>query len=163
MTTRRSILAWRLPWTEKPGGLQFMGSHRLRLDWVTDTHRPYETASQRVAQDNTLGVLTLLCPPLPDPDLAHWLFLCILAFREIRVEFQAVIQKACSEMTKAGIFSSQHASHSFNWKLPQLISERFPAQQGTLINTWQTVNGSFFPTGVSHCAAGFTAERCHSV
>ena len=26
MATRCSILAWRIPWTEKPGGLQSMGS-----------------------------------------------------------------------------------------------------------------------------------------
>ena len=26
MTTLSSILAWRIPWTEEPGGLQFMGS-----------------------------------------------------------------------------------------------------------------------------------------
>ena len=25
MTTHSSILDWRIPWTEKPGGLQFMG------------------------------------------------------------------------------------------------------------------------------------------
>ena len=25
MTTHSSILAWRIPWTEEPGGLQFMG------------------------------------------------------------------------------------------------------------------------------------------
>ena len=24
-----SILAWRIPWTEEPGGLQFMGSQEL--------------------------------------------------------------------------------------------------------------------------------------
>ena len=28
MATHSSILAWRIPWTEKPGGLQFMGSQR---------------------------------------------------------------------------------------------------------------------------------------
>ena len=33
-----SILAWRIPWTEEPGGLQSMGSQRLRHDWVTNTH-----------------------------------------------------------------------------------------------------------------------------
>ena len=27
-----SILAWRIPWTEKPGGLQSIGSHRVRHD-----------------------------------------------------------------------------------------------------------------------------------
>ena len=29
MATRSSILAWRIPWTEKPGGLQSMGSQRV--------------------------------------------------------------------------------------------------------------------------------------
>ena len=30
MATLSSILAWRIPWTEKSGGLQFMGSQRVR-------------------------------------------------------------------------------------------------------------------------------------
>ena len=29
MSTHSSILAWRIPWTEEPGGLQAMGSHRV--------------------------------------------------------------------------------------------------------------------------------------
>ena len=29
------ILAWRIPWTEEPGGLQSMGSQRVRHDWAT--------------------------------------------------------------------------------------------------------------------------------
>ena len=32
MTTHFSILAWEIPWTEEPGGLQSMGSERLRHD-----------------------------------------------------------------------------------------------------------------------------------
>ena len=28
MATRSSILAWKIPWTEEPGGLQFTGSQR---------------------------------------------------------------------------------------------------------------------------------------
>ena len=28
-----SILAWRIPWTEEPGGLQSMGSQRVGHDW----------------------------------------------------------------------------------------------------------------------------------
>ena len=32
MATHSSILAWRIPWTEEPGGLQFMGSQRAGLD-----------------------------------------------------------------------------------------------------------------------------------
>ena len=32
MTTHSSILAWRIPWTEESGGLQSMGSQRVRHD-----------------------------------------------------------------------------------------------------------------------------------
>ena len=32
MATRSSILAWKIPWTEKPGGLQSMGSQRVGHD-----------------------------------------------------------------------------------------------------------------------------------
>jgi len=30
METHSSILAWRIPWTEEPGGLQSMGSQRVK-------------------------------------------------------------------------------------------------------------------------------------
>ena len=30
MATHSSILAWRIPWMEEPGGLQSMGSQRVR-------------------------------------------------------------------------------------------------------------------------------------
>ena len=32
MATHSSILSWRIPWTEVPGGLQSMGSQRVRHD-----------------------------------------------------------------------------------------------------------------------------------
>ena len=32
MATHSSILAWRIPWTEEPGGLQSMGSQRVGHD-----------------------------------------------------------------------------------------------------------------------------------
>ena len=32
MVTHSSMLAWRIPWTEEPGGLQSMGSQRVRHD-----------------------------------------------------------------------------------------------------------------------------------
>ena len=42
MATHSSILAWRIPWTEQPGGLQSMGSQRVRLDLATEhTHFPF--------------------------------------------------------------------------------------------------------------------------
>ena len=35
MATHSSILDWEIPWTEEPGRLQSMGSHRVRHDLVT--------------------------------------------------------------------------------------------------------------------------------
>ena len=32
MATHSNILAWRIPWTEEPGGLQSKGSPRVRHD-----------------------------------------------------------------------------------------------------------------------------------
>ena len=35
MAPHSSTLAWKIPWTEKPGRLRFMGLLRVRHDWVT--------------------------------------------------------------------------------------------------------------------------------
>ena len=35
MTTHSSTLAWQIPWTEEPGGLQSIGSLGVEHDWVT--------------------------------------------------------------------------------------------------------------------------------
>ena len=37
IATHSSILAWKIPWTEEPGGLQSMGSERVGHDWATNT------------------------------------------------------------------------------------------------------------------------------
>ena len=36
MSTHSSILAWRIPWTEEPSGLQSTGSQRVGGDWETE-------------------------------------------------------------------------------------------------------------------------------
>ena len=38
MATHSSILAWRIPWTEEPGGLQSMGWQRVRHNWTIHSH-----------------------------------------------------------------------------------------------------------------------------
>ena len=42
MAMHSSILAWRIPWTEKPGGLQSMGLSRVRHDLATEQQRQEE-------------------------------------------------------------------------------------------------------------------------
>ena len=42
MATHSSILAWRIPWTEEPGGLQSIGLQRVRHDLVTEQQEQME-------------------------------------------------------------------------------------------------------------------------
>ena len=40
MATQSSVLGWRIPWTEEPGGLQSMGSQELDMTWrLNDDHQ----------------------------------------------------------------------------------------------------------------------------
>ena len=45
MATHSSILAWRIPWTEEPGGLQFMGSQRVGHNWAANTFLEWDGQS----------------------------------------------------------------------------------------------------------------------
>ena len=36
MATHSRILDWKIPWTEEPGGLQFMESQRVEYDLATE-------------------------------------------------------------------------------------------------------------------------------
>ena len=47
MAPHSSTLAWKIPWTEEPGGLQSMGSRRVRHDWVTSLSRFYFHALEK--------------------------------------------------------------------------------------------------------------------
>ena len=35
MATHSSVLAWKIPWTEEPGGIQSTGSQRDKYNWTT--------------------------------------------------------------------------------------------------------------------------------
>ena len=45
MATHSSVLAWRIPWTEEPCGLQSTGSQRVRHNWAANTFTTYSSSS----------------------------------------------------------------------------------------------------------------------
>ena len=61
MLTHSSILAWRFPGTEEPGGLQSTGPQRVGHDWVTNTHTHTHTHTH-----------TLLVSSYPSPPVVAW-------------------------------------------------------------------------------------------
>ena len=52
MAPHSSILAWEIPWTEKPGGLQPTGSHRGRRDLATKQQQQ-GTGESRIYLEST--------------------------------------------------------------------------------------------------------------
>ena len=54
MVTHSSILAWRIPWTEEPGGLQSTGSQRVR-----DNRANSLTKQSKEVFPNNIGFLSL--------------------------------------------------------------------------------------------------------
>ena len=53
MATHSSVLAWRIPWTEEPGGLPSMGSHRVGHD-LSDLAAAADTPSELLALYHSL-------------------------------------------------------------------------------------------------------------
>ena len=51
MATYSGILAWRIPWTEEPGGLQSTGSQRVWHNWATNTHTHTHTHTHKIGWD----------------------------------------------------------------------------------------------------------------
>ena len=49
-STHSSILAWRNPWTEKPGGLQPVGSQRVGHDLLTKPSLPLQLKQEQATQ-----------------------------------------------------------------------------------------------------------------
>ena len=48
-----SIVAWGIPWTEEPGGLQFMGLQRVGHDLVTEHKSMINEYTREVFKDET--------------------------------------------------------------------------------------------------------------
>ena len=55
MATDFSTLAWRIPWTEEPGQLQFMESQRVGHNLATEQQQPVLLPEKSHAQRSPVG------------------------------------------------------------------------------------------------------------
>ena len=82
IATHSSILAWRIAWTEEPGGVQSMGSPRVRHDWVTKHTSPRKLScnpyrglrsfpsvfgTQTFSVESVLAIVPIMPPLLASP------------------------------------------------------------------------------------------------
>ena len=49
------IVAWKIPWTEEPGWLLFMGLQRVRHDWATSLSIPHSRDQPRIWRTQNLS------------------------------------------------------------------------------------------------------------
>ena len=71
MVIHSSILAWRIPWTEKPGRLQSMGSQRVGHDWVTSPSPSY-WQKKKNSNSNSYSTSSSLSYPSLRPNIHIW-------------------------------------------------------------------------------------------
>ena len=80
IATHSSILAWRIPWTEEPGGLQSMESHRVTVVTQCSLHcKPPED------RDREHPASSLLEPPSAAPRRGRYslfVWMCVLVHKE---------------------------------------------------------------------------------
>ena len=51
IATHSSVLAWRIPWTEEPGGLQSMGLQKVGQDLTTKQEKDIQFSIYQVGED----------------------------------------------------------------------------------------------------------------
>ena len=89
MAAHSSVLAWEIPWTEKPGGRQSTGLQRVKHHWADEhTHkdimRSVQSASRRVSSpeyyQSGTWISALQASGLWEIDFCHWYAIPSLAF-----------------------------------------------------------------------------------
>ena len=74
MATHSSTLAWRIPWTEEPGGLQSTRLQRVGHDWVTNTFTFFRVKYAKLTlkeEENNVGGKRPHSWPLGEKHLCH--------------------------------------------------------------------------------------------
>ena len=97
VATHSSILAWKIPWMEEPGGLQSTGSQRVGHDWVTSfTHTHTHTHTHIYGLQNSLFSQCSICGTVTNCHLSFTLFLRMLLLHCLPFQCIAWLMLVCS-------------------------------------------------------------------
>ena len=121
ITTQSSILAWRVPCTEEPGGLQSMGSQRIRQDSVCMCMHTHTHTHTRTHTCNELLVLLLsadlfVLTPFPIVNSVYIFSNVYLTVqREVAVSSQ-VFDVACN-FSRSDVFIKQQTLYKVDYSV----------------------------------------------
>ena len=110
MATHSTVLAWEIPWTEDPGGLQSMGFQRVKHDWGTKHIKAHVNifTSLFTGMRRADGTCTVLMRPLQalsiyiGSNLMEHLILCP-KFIQIKGIFHAAPDSSCSTRSTSSL------------------------------------------------------------
>ena len=88
MAPHSSTLAWKIPWTEEPGGLQFMGSQRVGHDWVTSLSFRFHALEKEMATHSSV-----LAWRIPGTGRASWTAVSGVAQSQTQLKRLSSIEK----------------------------------------------------------------------
>ena len=128
MATRPSILAWRNPWTEKPGGLQSMRSQRIGHDWVTNTFTFRVLAENYLKCWETSSVSNRLLTALEDAAMG-----CSISYKHGDIHVSSLQQAATSKCAAPTSFEWSQGL----WPLTFIIVNCQQCQRDGFIQTQQ--------------------------
>ena len=138
MATHSSILAWRIPWTEEPGGQQSLASQRVRRDWNnsrhTQPHRAELVCAPTVSSSSVCvwsvagqvcgwasGGHTVVLSQIkdlhwflkawPSQSCSLWLYLSWVSLQNPPLSFSTLFQLLLPE--KSDWYTSSSAKHSY--------------------------------------------------
>ena len=104
MATHSSILAWRIPWMEEPGGLQSTGSQRVIQDLATEQHTPHPHwtilawrffRSQSKQNQNSEFKVFLSWFQSPHFTLSTWIHSCVYPSVQVESESESEVAQSC--------------------------------------------------------------------
>ena len=113
MATHSSILAWKISWTEEPGGLQSMGSQRVGHNWATNTY--LLTLNNKYLSEIRVIHLTFICP-------------CSMCLSALLLPFEDNIMVSYLASDESRVSRNQNEHHTWNtWPIITDIVHKLPA------------------------------------
>ena len=124
MATHSSILAWRIPWTEEPGGLQSMGSLRVWHNWSDLAHMHVHRPGRRRWDEEYLSLLSTFGTRHAVLEMQRWVdefHLCLKTSESQWKHFKQgewiIVISFCSFLSAAGRMPPFQSSHPVDRQL----------------------------------------------
>ena len=126
MVTHSSILAWKIPWREKPGRLQSTGSQRVGHDWVTslkchlrsEVQYQSPTIPQQITPQNQWLKISKIYYPqslwLRNLGVVYLVIFVSGTFMRLQLRYQTGIQ-SYKDLTRAGGHASKMVHSHGRW------------------------------------------------